>query len=323
MFTSSLRSAIRRPAVGAAAVLLLSACGGDRQPPALDDIAWQKELEAQFTGLGKLRTGPAGPLSWVGLWLLPEGSTTLGSGPSATIRLAAPGVPPLAGTFVHAGADVLVESAPKVALALEDGTPVSGALKLESDATSRPTVLAFGDVKLKVHEEPGTTRRWVRAWSASAPAMLEYKAPARYPLSRDFRLAAKLTPSSTGQPIDLEDVTGGTQQFALAGELAFTVRGEKVRMLAFKREGRDSLFVVFRDSTSGNGSYAAARYVYVPAPDKERWTVLDFNKAHNPPCAFTTFSTCVLPPKQNRLTVAILAGEMAPAGARIGEGASP
>ena len=320
MFTPRLSPAIRR-AIPASALVLgvaVAACNGGREAPPIDDLAWQKELAAQFGGLDQIRTGPAGPLSWVGLWPLPDGASTFGSGPAAAIRLQTGGVPALAGTFQHVGRDVLIESAPGVALQLEDGTAVSGALKLESDATSRPTVLTFGDVRVKVHEEPGTTRRWVRATNPKAPAIAEYKAPERFPLSRDLRVAAKLTPSSTGQPIELEDVTGGTQQFALAGELAFTLRGEKLRMLAFKREGRDSLFVVFRDSTSGNASYGAARYVYVPAPDKERWTVLDFNKAHNPPCAFTTFSTCVLPPKQNRLAQPIQAGEMKPANPPIG-----
>lgn len=306
------------PAAIAVAVTALVACSGDREPPAIDDIAWQKELEAQFTGLDRLRTGPAGPMSWTGLWALPEGATTFGSGPAAGIRLLGVEAPVLAGSFQHVGSDVLVESAPGVTLRLEDGTAVTGPMKLESDATARPTVLAFGALRLKVHEEPGTTRRWIRGWNPEAPAIAAYRAPERFPLSRDLRLAAKLTPSSTGQPIELEDVTGGSQQFTLAGELAFTLRGEKTRILAFKREGRDSLFIVFRDSTSGGESYAAARYVYVPPPDKDRWTVLDFNKAHNPPCAFTTYSTCVLPPKQNRLVAPIAAGEKKPVGAPIG-----
>jgi len=319
----AMRPAMRRAAPVATAKLVtallvtaLTACSGEREPPPLDDIAWQRELEAQFTGLAAMRTGDSGPLSWTGLWSLPEGGTSIGSGPAAGIRVA--GVPALAGFFQHVGTDVLVESAPGVTLRLEDGTPVTGPMKLESDATSRPTVLAFGELRLKVHEEPGTTRRWIRAWNPASPAIAAYRPPERFPLSRDLRLAARLTPSSTGQPIELEDVHGGTQQFALAGELTFTVRGGTQRLLAFRREGRDSLFVVFRDSTSGGESYEAARYVYVPAPDKDRWTVLDFNKAHNPPCAFTVFSTCVLPPKQNRLAVPIAAGEKKPAGPPIG-----
>jgi uncharacterized protein (DUF1684 family) len=294
-------------AVGAAA------CDGPKAPPPVDDIAWTKELEAQFTGLARLRTSPRGPLAWQGLWPLPEGSTSFGTAAGAGIRLTLPGPARLLGTFTRAGADVLVEPAPGAALTLEDGTPVSGPLKLEHDASSVPTVLRVGGLRVVVHAEPTATARWIRAWDPASPAIAAYQEPPRYAPSRAFRLAAKLTPSSSGQPITLEDITGGEQQFALAGELAVDIAGTTYRMLAFKREGRDSLFVPFRDSTSGNETYGAARYVYVPAPDKDRWTVLDFNKAHNPPCAFTTHSTCALPPKQNRLPVAIRAGERVPA----------
>nr|MCU0624832.1 hypothetical protein [Gemmatimonadaceae bacterium] len=176
-------TAIRRamPAATALLTVVLAACTGGREAPPIDDLAWQKELEAQFSGLAALRTGPTGPLSWVGLWALPEGGTSFGSGPGASIRITGAGIPPMAGTFQHVGADVLVESAPGVTLRLEDGTPVTGPMKLESDATPRPTVLAFGDVRLKVHEEPGTTRRWIRGSNPAAPAIAAYAAPARFP----------------------------------------------------------------------------------------------------------------------------------------------
>jgi uncharacterized protein len=312
---------LRRAAMFAG-VAALAACSGPKAPPPVDDITWAKELEAQFAGLAKIRTSPRGPLSWQGLWPLPEGPTTLGTAAPATIRLTIPGAKPALGTFTRAGADVLVDPAPGAGLTLDDGTAITGAMKLEHDGTNTPTVMRVGSMRLVVHAEPTSPARWIRAWDPDAPALAAYRDPPRFEPSRAFRLAAKMTPSSSGQPIVLEDITGGEQQFALAGELAVEINGTTYRLLAFKREGRDSLFVPFRDSTSGNTTYGAARYVYVPAPDKDRWTVLDFNKAHNPPCAFTTYSTCALPPKQNRLPVAIRAGEQVPTTPPIGDAAA-
>lgn len=303
-----------RAALALTAGASVAACSEVRQPPALSDAAWRGQLDANFAALEALRTTPGGMLSWVGLWPLAEGRTTLGSAAGSGVALPA-GAPAALGAFVRAGGDVLIEPAPGAALRLADGTAVDAPFRLASDGGPTPTVLAVGDLRLKVHEEPGTDRRWVRAWrEVAGGARPPFTMPPRFPPSRTWRVAAKLTPSATGQEIALEDVGGGTQAFTLAGELTFPTPDGVRRLLAFRRPGRDSLFVAFRDGTSGRESYGAARYLYVDAPGPDRWTVMDFNKAHNPPCAFTPFSTCVLPPKSNRLTVRVEAGEMAPRG---------
>ncbi|MDX2184022.1 MAG: DUF1684 domain-containing protein [Gemmatimonadaceae bacterium] len=299
-------------------MLALTACESPREAPPIGDEAWTKQLDTQFAGLRRIRTGETSVLSWSGLWPLPEGRTTFGSGADQAIRLDAPEVPPSAGVFVRAGTDVLVEPSPGTKIQLADGTVIDGPFKLISDIAKGTTALQFGTTRVVLHEEPTASGRWIRASRSDAAAITGYTDPPRYAANRAYRVAAKLLPSSTGITMDLPDVTGGTQQFALAGELSFRLNGESLRLLAFKRPGRDSLFVMFRDATSGTTTYDAARYVYVPRPDAENWTVLDFNKAHNPPCAFTTFSTCVLPPKANRLTVPIEAGEQLPTAPRIG-----
>lgn len=316
-----IRSLTAKAAVVALCALGLAACESPREAPPIGDDAWKAQLEAQFSGLRRIRTGEASVLAWTGLWPLPEGRTTFGASAEHTIRIDAPGVPATAGTLVRAGADVLVEPAPGTRLTLTDGTAIDGPFKLVSDLGKGTTALQFGTTRVVLHEEPGAAGRWIRASRSDAPPLTAYTDPPRFAADRAYRVAAKLLPSSTGITMDLPDVTGGTQQFALAGELTFRLKDETLRLLAFKRPGRDSLFVMFRDGTSGTTTYEAARYVYVPRPDTENWTVLDFNKAHNPPCAFTTFSTCVLPPKANRLTVPIEAGEQLPTGPRTGASA--
>ena len=95
-----------------------------------------------------------------------------------------------------------------------------------------------------------------------------------------------------------------------AGTLEFERDGRTWRLEAIGEPGRE-LFVIFGDRTSGHGSYPAGRYLDLPAPDAQGRVVIDFNHAYNPPCAFTPFATCPLPPPENRLDLAVEAGEKA------------
>ncbi|WP_295231175.1 DUF1684 domain-containing protein, partial [Sediminibacterium sp.] len=90
--------------------------------------------------------------------------------------------------------------------------------------------------------------------------------------------------------------------------LVFTLQG-KTYTLDVLDEGEEELFIVFADATNATETYPSGRFVYIPKPDAQGNTVIDFNKAYNPPCAFTPFATCPLPPPQNRLHLAITAGE--------------
>lgn len=99
-------------------------------------------------------------------------------------------------------------------------------------------------------------------------------------------------------------------QIANPGVVEFARDGKNYRLEALD-EGEGELFLVFADRTNGRGSYGAGRFLYAPMPDAHGRVVLDFNQAYNPPCAFTAFATCPLPPPENRLDLAISAGEKA------------
>ncbi len=101
---------------------------------------------------------------------------------------------------------------------------------------------------------------------------------------------------------------GQTNLQKAAGKLSFTVKGQVYTLDALDEGGPD-LFVIFGDKTNVNETYPSGRFLYVKRPDADGKTVIDFNKAYNPPCAFTDFATCPLPPPQNRLPIAIEAGE--------------
>jgi uncharacterized protein (DUF1684 family) len=93
------------------------------------------------------------------------------------------------------------------------------------------------------------------------------------------------------------------------GAVKFEVDGKEYRLDAITEKGERHLFMIIADKTSGKDTYPAGRYLYVDPPDASGRMVIDFNKAFSPPCAFTKFATCPLPPRQNRLPFAIEAGE--------------
>jgi uncharacterized protein (DUF1684 family) len=117
-------------------------------------------------------------------------------------------------------------------------------------------------------------------------------------------------PHPAGQTIEIASIIGTTDQVPNPGAIEFTRDGKTYRIEA-QDEGEGELFLVFADRTNGHGSYGAGRFLYAPMPDANGKVMLDFNQSYNPPCAFTAFATCPLPPPQNRLDLAITAGEKA------------
>ena len=96
---------------------------------------------------------------------------------------------------------------------------------------------------------------------------------------------------------------------ATPGALVFTIGGRDYRLDAVEENGEEDLFVIFADQTNGKKTYGAGRFLYAARPGADGTTIVDFNKAYNPPCAFTPFATCPLPPPQNRLSIPVEAGE--------------
>lgn len=147
-----------------------------------------------------------------------------------------------------------------------------------------------------------------------APARVQFTTLDYFPESADFRVTAQLTPMPTPQKINLVDSAGFNRPYWIYGHLTFRVKGSDVRMevytatLDWKEIERDGFMLIFADRTSGQETYSAGRYLYI-AGIKSGAMEIDFNKAYNPPCAFSAVFTCPFPRKENRLAVAIRAGE--------------
>jgi len=133
-----------------------------------------------------------------------------------------------------------------------------------------------------------------------------------------YRVEARFEPYNPPKKIAITNVLGMTSDEIAPGALVFTLRGQTFQIDPILEQGEKDLFIIFKDATSGKETYGAARYLYAHPPDAAGNTVVDFNKSYNPPCAFTPYATCPLPPPQNRLPIRIDAGEKKYAGGHGG-----
>jgi uncharacterized protein (DUF1684 family) len=147
----------------------------------------------------------------------------------------------------------------------------------------------------------------VRFRNLKAKTLLEFKGIERFPVDARWRIKAKVIPQNQN-PLMIMNVLGQNTAQKHGGQLVFEIEGKTYRLDAID-EGGVRLFVTFADATSGKTTYGSGRFIELDKPDADGYTYIDFNKAYNPPCAFTEFATCPLPPPQNRMSIAIPAGE--------------
>ena len=297
------------------AALMLTAC---QQGPSPEQLAGQKsEKMKHYSDILQWRTErierltkPDGWLSLVGMhWLPKSGVTQVGSGEINGTRLTV-GPDKLGLIAVEEGNQVWLEPESGVALTI-DGLPVAGRTKLVADSQGTATVVGFNDGKASfiVIERGGKLALRVR--DAEAATRIKFTGIDYFPVDKGFRYTATFTPHDAGRTIDIVNVIGMVEPMMNPGTVTFST-GKKTFTLEAIDEGDQRLFLVFADRTSGKESYAAARFLYAEYPGADGKTVVDFNKAYNPPCAFTPFSTCPMPPPENRMDMAVTAGEKKP-----------
>jgi len=259
---------------------------------------------------GLVRPGN-GAISWVGLWELPVGEFEIGSDTSLAMVLPGANVPKRVGTITRSSTALRFSPARGANVTLGDSvlTPITSAIDVVTDRSRGSTVIAAGSVRFRVHGEPGTDRLWIRAWDENHPRRTTFQLPESYPLSADWRIAARFDSFPAPKDFQVADVVEGTQSYHSPGELVFRIAGKEHRLAVSADSGSRDYFIMLWDSTATSSTYGAGRYLRVPLADSTGWTVIDFNRTYNPPCAFTAFSTCAFPPPDNRLTFAITAGE--------------
>lgn len=146
----------------------------------------------------------------------------------------------------------------------------------------------------------------IRLRDLESPYLKGFKGIETFPISQDWKIKAQFFPS-VGKKLKITDITGRTYEQESPGKLVFKVNGKEYSLEAVGTKER--LHFVFGDLTNKHDSYGGGRFLDVPDPDAEGITYIDFNKSYNPPCAFTPYATCPLPTQENKLAVAITAGE--------------
>jgi len=258
--------------------------------------AWRAKHEADYRR------------EWVtiaGLHFIEPGSHSAGSAPSNEIVLPAP-APPVLGRFVLDGDVVRFERQSGSMVAL-NGKPVTSPVALIDDGAAKADELAFGDIRIVVHRSG--ERKSLRVWDPDGELARGFLGFTWFPIEMDYRVTGRFIPDATPREMQVVNTFGDLDTYKTDGVVEFTVRGQTLRLRPFTTRPKRFYFV-FRDASAGQETYAAARFLYSDLRD-DGTTVLDFNQAYNPPCAFNPFTTCPIPVPENRLAVKILAGERA------------
>jgi uncharacterized protein len=304
----------------AAAAISFGSCKKSITPAStFDEPAYRMGIQKwQSDRLASL-TREDGWLTLVGLFWLNEGENKFGSAPKNAVVLPKGKAPGVAGSFWLEKGKVRLAARPEsnVFVARVAGVEESirskpaGDLKDDND-DSGPTILKLGSLLINVVKRGD--RIGVRVKDTESQTRREFKGLEYFPINLKWRIEARFEPYQPGKTIPITNVLGMTDDEASPGAFAFEIDGKTYRIDPILEKGETDWFVMVADQTTGKETYGAGRYLYVTPPDATGKVVIDFNKAYSPPCAFTNFATCPLPPRQNHLPLRIEAGEKKYAG---------
>jgi len=243
-----------------------------------------------------------GWLNLVGLYWLNEGKNTFGSARDNDIVFTE-NAPPYIGTFILNKGTVVVEIYPGVKV-IADSLPIVD-MQLKDDLSDSTTILSLGSFRWFIINRNG--KYGVRLRDMNAPLVKEFKGIETYPVDEKWKIIARYIPYPAPELVDIPNILGSVEKDTVEGRLYFSINGNKYTLDPVS-EGNE-LFIIFADETNGEETYGAGRFLYSAKPDSLGNVVMDFNKAYNPPCAFTRYATCPLPPEQNYLHLRVTAGE--------------
>ncbi len=272
----------------------LAACAFGDMPYQTSIEQWRQQRETDLKA-------DDGWLTVAGLIWLKEGANIAGSAASGDIVL--PRGPAKAGVFEFHDGKTMFHPAPGAAI-LVNGKPAQAATELKADTEGKPDRVAFDGLTMFVIHRGN--RYAIRMKDRASKFRKEFTGLHWFPVAPSYRVVAKFVAYQAPALIAVPNILGETEMEQSPGYVVFTLRGHEYRLDPVAEDNR--LFFIFHDETSGKETYPPGRFLYSDLP-KDGKVVLDFNQAYNPPCAFTPYATCPLPPKRNRLAVKIEAGE--------------
>jgi len=281
------------PLVAAGAICAFAAAAPDGEAYRASVGKWRAAYQADLTS-------DHGWLSVSGLFWLHDGENSFGSNPLDDMVLPAP-VPGNAGSFEFHNGKTIVHVKPGIDATMHGAKVTTAEMKPDSDDR-----LVMGDLTLYVHASG--ERYAIRMKDKNSKLRKDFTGLHWFPIDPTYRVVGHFVPYPTPKTVMIENVMGDVGPEQITGYVEFTLKGQKLR-LESELDGSDFEFV-FRDLTSGHETYGAARFLDTELA-KDGSVVMDFNEAYNPPCAYNPYTTCPLPPPENRLAIRIEAGEKA------------
>jgi len=246
---------------------------------------------------------PNGWLSLIGLHWLKDGKNTVGSAKDNDIVLNAG--PAHLGVVTLKGGNTSIELDPKSAATIDGKSAAKG--ELLDDTHEKPTVVAFGTANFYVIDRGG--KKALRVKDSEAATRKNFVGIDYYPIDPKWRVEAKWIPFKPAHELEIPNVLGTVDKMPVPGKAVFERDGKTYELLPVLEEAdAKEVWFIFADKTSAKETYGGGRFLYSDMP-KDGKIVIDFNKAYNPPCAFTPHATCPLAPPENRLAIPVTAGE--------------
>jgi uncharacterized protein len=271
-----------------------------------DTAAYRAEWETWKSKRAKALLTPGRPLSYTALSWLHPGLNTIGASARSDVRLAGSDVPATVGTLIRSGDQVHFEPAPGTVITI-DSQPATATI-LRTDADSLPSQVRVGSAGFRIVKRVDSIG--VRAWDAEHPSLRAFTGLSYFPLDQRWRIAGRFTSLPVPRKVVASTESGVPEEYEVVGSVDATVDGTQYRLTAYEG-GKRQIFITFADASSGEETYGF-RFLRAALDSATNDITLDFNFAYNPDCALSKFTTCPLPPPENRIRAKVLAGERPP-----------
>jgi len=284
-------------------VFSLSSCSSP------EDTPYQKEIKEWHKERVDRLTEPTGWLSLAGLHWLEMGENTFGKSAENKITFKVAEAPEVIGSYFWEGDKIIFKSAEGVNV-ISDSSVVTD-IEVFADVTGKPTLLEWGTLSwfiIKRGEKYG-----IRLRDTANPNLANFEGIEMYDIDPAWRVEAQYVAFENPKKIAIPNILGMIDEEDSFGELQFRIEDKNYSLATTGKT--TPYFIIFADMTNGRETYGAGRFMVVEGADSTGKTYIDFNKAYNPPCGFTKYATCPLPPEENKLRVEITAGEHAYHGA--------
>jgi len=283
-------------------ILIFSSCGSEENSKQTDPKYLSEINEWHSKRINNLKK-ETGWLNLVGLYWLNEGDNTFGADKSNDIIFPANRSPEFIGKIIKNDSIIRTIINDNV-IVFSDEEPITNII-MTPDVSGSPTVLDCNTLRWYIIKRGG--KYGIRLRDLKANLLEDFEGIERFPVDEDWKLNAKFEKYDSPKIIMIPNVLGNVEERLSPGRIIFNIEGKEY--ILSPTSAGERLSIIFADLTSGEETYGAGRFLYIDGPDSNNIVILDFNKAYNPPCVFTKYATCPLPPDDNKLRVRITAGE--------------